>query len=128
VVNKTIGYELRCATPLPMESEYARDLGFAAVRHLVAGGGSAVVITQAGAPRHVPLADCVDPETGRGRRRAVDVTSEKYQVARAYMVRLERADLADDAMVARLASAGGLDPDGLRRHFARLDTQLSPQR
>ncbi len=95
VVNKTIGYELRCATPLPMEAEYARDLGFAAVRHLVAGGGGTVVTTQAGAPRFVPLADCVDPETGRGRRRAVDVTSEHYQVARAYMVRREPSDLDD---------------------------------
>lgn len=128
VVNKTIGYELRCAAPLPMEAEYARDLGFAAVRHLVGGGGGAMVTTQAGAPRVVPLASCVDPVTGRGRQRAVDVASENYQVARAYMVRLEKADFADDATVARLASAGGLDPDEFRRHFARLDVQLSPQR
>jgi 6-phosphofructokinase 1 len=128
VVNKTIGYELRCAAPLPMEAEYARDLGFAAVRHLVGGGGGAMVTTQAGAPRFVPLASCVDPVTGRGRQRAVDVASENYQVARAYMVRLEKADFADDATVARLASAGGLDPDEFRRHFARLDVQLSPQR
>jgi len=128
VVNKTIGYELRCANPLPMEAEYARDLGFAAVRHLAGGGASAVVTTRAGAPRFVPLADCVDPTTGRGRTRAVDVASENYQVARAYMVRLEQADLADDAMVARLARAGGFAPDELLRHFARLDLQLSPQR
>jgi 6-phosphofructokinase 1 len=38
MVDKTIGYELRCAPPLPMEAEYARDLGYAAVRNLVAGG------------------------------------------------------------------------------------------
>jgi 6-phosphofructokinase 1 len=120
VVNKTIGYELRCATPLPMEAEYARDLGYAAVRHLVAGGGGAIVTTQAGAPRYVPLADCVDPATGRGRQRIVDVTSDNYQVARAYMVRIERADLADDAMVGRLARAGGFDPATLVKHFARI--------
>ncbi len=128
VVTKTIGYELRCAAPLPMEAEYARDLGFAAVRHLVDDGGGAVVTIQAGAPRFVPLADCVDASTGRGRQRAVDVTSENYQVARAYMVRLEREDLADDARVADLARAGALEPNALRRHFARLDVQLSPRR
>jgi len=128
VVSKTIGYELRCANPLPMEAEYARDLGFSAVRHLLDGGGSAMVTIQAGAPRAIPLAECVDPATGRGRRRAVDVTSENYQVARAYMIRLERSDLADEASVARLAAAGGFDPAGFRDHFARLDLQLSPRR
>jgi 6-phosphofructokinase 1 len=120
IVNKTIGYELRCALPLPMEAEYARDLGFAAVRHLVGTGGGVVVTIQAGAPRFVPLADCVDATTGRGRQRAVDVTSDNYRVARAYMVRIERSDLADDAIVARLGEAGALAPDELRRHFARL--------
>lgn len=120
VVDKTIGYELRCAAPLPMEAEYARDLGSAAVRHLVAGGGSAVVTIQAGGPTPVPLADCVDPATGRGRRRAVDIASEHYQVARAYMVRIEPGDLADDAQVAKLAAAGGLSPEDFRAHFARL--------
>jgi 6-phosphofructokinase len=128
VVHKTIGYELRCATPLPMEAEYARDLGYAAVRHLIGGNGGVVVTTRAGAPRYVPLTDCIDPVTGRGRQRAVDVSSENYQVARAYMVRLEKADLADEAMVAKLARAGGFEPDGLKRHFAGLDTKLSPQR
>lgn len=128
IVNKTIGYELRCATPLPMEAEYARDLGFAAVRHLASGGGGVMVTTQAGAPRFVPLADAVDPATGRGRQRAVDVTSEHYQVARAYMVRIEAADLASPEQVARLAAAGGLTPDDLRRHFAGLDGSLSPRR
>jgi 6-phosphofructokinase 1 len=128
VVNKTIGYELRCANPLPMEADYARDLGYAAVRHLVGGGGSAVVTTQAGAPRFLPLADFVDPTSGRGRQRAVDVQGDNYQVARAYMIRIEASDLDDDAKVASLATAGGFEPDDLRRHFARLDRRLSPQR
>jgi 6-phosphofructokinase len=128
VVNKTIGYELRCAQPLPMEADYARDLGYAAVRHLVGGGGSAVVTTLAGAPRFVPLADCMDPSTGRGRQRAVDVMGDNYQVARAYMVRIEQRDLTDESTLVTLAKAGGLAPDELRQHFARLDGRLSPQR
>ncbi len=120
IVDKTIGYELRCAPPLPMEVEYARDLGYAAVRHLIAGGGGAAITIQAGAPRAVALADCVDPATGRGRQRAVDVTREEYQVARAYMIRLEPSDFVDDDRVASLARAGGLDVDAFRSHFARL--------
>src|SRR5262249_37906595 len=48
IVDKTIGYELRCAPPLPMEAEYARDLGYAAVRNLVAGAHSAVITLQNG--------------------------------------------------------------------------------
>jgi 6-phosphofructokinase 1 len=120
VVDKTIGYELRCAPPLPMEAEYARDLGYAAVRSLVAGGHSAVITIQNGAPRAVALADCVDPSTGKGRRRAVDVNSEDYRVARRYMVRLEKSDFSDEEWVSRLATAGGMTPQQLRDHFARL--------
>ncbi|MBI4956323.1 MAG: 6-phosphofructokinase [Myxococcales bacterium] len=120
IVDKTIGYELRCASPLPMEAEYARDLGYAAVRQLLSGRGSAIITIQAGATRPVPLADCLDPATGRGRRRAVDVGGADYRVARRYMVRIERSDLADDAMVAKLAEAAAMKPDELRRHFAGL--------
>ena len=120
VVDKTIGYELRCAPPLPMEAEYARDLGYAAVRNLVAGGHSAVITLQNGAPRPIALADCVDPATGKGLRRTVDVQSEDYRVARRYMVRLEKSDFADERWVNELAAAGGMTPQQLRDHFARL--------
>jgi ATP-dependent phosphofructokinase / diphosphate-dependent phosphofructokinase len=120
-MNKTIGYELRCATPLPMEAEYARDLGFAAVRRLIGHGGGVMVTTQAGVPRFVPLIDCIDPATGRGRQRAVDVASESYEVARAYMVRLQKADFADEEMVTNLARSGGFGVDEFRRHFSQLD-------
>ena len=120
VVDKTIGYELRCAPPLPMEAEYARDLGYAAVRNLVAGGHSAVITLQNGAPRPIALADCVDPASGRGLRRTVDVQSEDYRVARRYMVRLEKRDFADQQWIDKLAAAGGMAPQQLRDHFARL--------
>jgi len=120
MVDKTIGYELRCAPPLPMEAEYARDLGYAAVRNLVAGGPSAVITLQNGAPRAIALADCVDPATGKGLRRAVDVGGYDYRVARRYMVRLEQGDFADAEWVAALAAAGGMTPQQLRDRFARL--------
>ncbi len=49
-----------------------------------------------GAPRPIALADCVDPATGKGLCRAVDVQSEDYGVARRYVVRLEQSDFADE--------------------------------
>ena len=81
IVDKTIGYELRCAPPIPFDAEYARDLGYAAVIYLLNGGSGALVTIQGGEFTPIPFADVLDP-SGKGRRRAVDVTTESYQVAR----------------------------------------------
>ena len=64
------------------------------------------------------FADVLDT-SGGGRRRAVDVTTESYQVARAYMVRLGARDFTDPAWVAALAKAGGLGEDAFRDRFGR---------
>jgi 6-phosphofructokinase len=119
-VDKTIGYELRCAPPIPMDAEYARDLGYAAVRHLVDDGSAALVTIQGGDLHPLPLAELLDGPTGQGRRRAVDVTTESYEVARRYMVRLGPADFADPRWVDTLAAAGGLSAEDFRNRFARL--------
>ena len=57
---------------------------------------------------------------GTGRRRAVDVTTESYEVARRYMVRLGPRDFTDEAWVAALAQAGGFSVEAFRDHFARM--------
>jgi ATP-dependent phosphofructokinase / diphosphate-dependent phosphofructokinase len=62
----------------------------------------------------------LDRGTGKGRRRAVDVTTESYHVARQYMVRLGARDFADEAWLAKLAAAGGLTVDAFRARFSRL--------
>ena len=62
----------------------------------------------------------LDQGSGQGLRRGVDTSTESYQVARRYMVRLGPADFADAAWVGKLAAAGGFDPAGFRAHFARL--------
>ena len=108
VVDKTIGYELRCAPPIPYDAEYARDLGYAAFKHLYGGGAGAVLTIQGGEFRAVPFDEVIDPATGRGRQRFVDVDTESYQVARDYMVRIGGKDFRDDAWVAKLAEAAGL--------------------
>jgi 6-phosphofructokinase 1 len=103
-----------------MDAEYARDLGYAAVRHLVEDGTPALVTVEGGGLHPIPLAGLLEGPAGAGRRRAVDVTTESYQVARRYMVRLESRDFADADWVAKLAAAGGLSADAFRGHFARL--------
>src|ERR1044072_183184 len=57
LVDKTIGYELRCAPPIPIDAEYARDLGYAAFRHLHGGGSGTMITIQGGEFRGVPFAE-----------------------------------------------------------------------
>jgi 6-phosphofructokinase 1 len=116
IVDKTIGYELRCAPPIPYDAEYARDLGYAAVQYLFTGGSAAMITMQSGEFRPVPFAEVVDQTTGRGRQRPVDVSTESYSVARDYMVRLDPGDFKDESWVEILARAAGLSsPDFLSR-------------
>jgi len=124
MVDKTIGYELRCAPPIPFDAEYARDLGYAAVDYLLKGGSGALVTIQGGECRPIPFGDVLDAN-GKGRRRAVDVTTESYQVARQYMVRLGPRDFMDSAWVATLATAAGLGEDAFRERFGRFATDQS---
>jgi len=119
LVDKTIGYELRCAPPIPYDAEHARDLGYAAVTYLMAGGSGAMITMQDGVFNPAPFSAVIDPATGRGKLRGVDVTSESYQVARDYMVCLGPRDFADDAWVEKLANAGGMDSADFRAHFAK---------
>jgi ATP-dependent phosphofructokinase / diphosphate-dependent phosphofructokinase len=120
LVDKTIGYELRCAPPIPYDAEYARDLGYAAVRYLAGGGSGAMITIQGGELQAVPLSEMIDANTGRGRQRPVDVDTESYQVARDYMVRIGKKDLADEAWVEKLAEAGGLSKSDFLARFGRL--------
>jgi ATP-dependent phosphofructokinase / diphosphate-dependent phosphofructokinase len=119
IVDKTIGYELRCAPPIPYDCEYARDLGYAAVRHLTGGGSGALITIQGGEFQAVPLADLIDLQTQRGLHRAVDVDTESYQVARDYMVRIGKKDFTEPGWVEKLAEAGGLSIHEFNQRFER---------
>jgi 6-phosphofructokinase 1 len=117
ITSKNIGYELRCADPIPYDAAYCRDLGYSAIRYLLAGGSGAMVSIQGG--RLVPLAfsDIREPATGKTRVRLVDPTSEGYRVAREYMIRLTPADFNNPVWVEKLALAGNLTTDQLRARF-----------
>src|SRR4029450_4065910 len=65
ITDKNVGYELRCADPIPFDAEYCRDLGYSAVRFLLTGGSGAMVSIQGGRLVPIPFDDLKDPETGK---------------------------------------------------------------
>jgi 6-phosphofructokinase len=116
VVSKDIGYELRCARPIPFDIEYTRTLGYGAVRYLVKGGSGALIAVTGGRITPVAFEQLEDKQTGRIRVRTVDVATESYQVARSYMIRLEAADLGGESLT-RLASSTTLSPQAFHDRF-----------
>jgi ATP-dependent phosphofructokinase / diphosphate-dependent phosphofructokinase len=116
VVNKDIGYELRCAKPVPFDTEYTRTLGYGAVRYLLSGGSGALIAITGGRVTPVNLDQLLDPETGRIKIRMVDVSTESYQVSRSYMIRLEPWDL-EEPMLSRLAAHTNLSPEAFKARF-----------
>jgi 6-phosphofructokinase len=120
IVAKDIGYEVRCADPIPFDMEYTRDLGYCAARYIIDGGSEALVSIQDGRFKPIRFKDIMDPTTGRMRVRMVDIESDRYKIARSYMLRLKKEDFEDPHEVARLAAAAGISPDQFRRSFSGL--------
>ena len=120
IAAKNIGYELRCADPIPMDMEYTRDLGYCAAKYILGGGNAAMISMQAGHFTPVPFAEMLDPATGRARFRLVDIHSTRYAIARRYMIRLRRDDFEDPHQLAKIASGIGLSLEAFRKEFAHL--------
>jgi len=117
IVAKNIGYELRCADPIPFDMEYTRDLGFSAAQFILNGGSGAMVSIQNG--HFVPLyfKDILDPVTNRTKVRMVDPSSESFFIARSYMLRLNQGDFDDQHELAKFAATCGLSIEDFRKQF-----------
>jgi 6-phosphofructokinase len=130
VADVTLGYELRCAPPIPFDIDYTRTLGYGAIHLLLsepAGerlryGG--LVLLDSGRLDLLPFDEIQDAVTGRTHARLVDIDSEHYKVAREYMIRLEPSDLQDPEMLAKLAAAANLTTEEFEKTFAHV-TSLS---
>jgi 6-phosphofructokinase 1 len=123
LVSGTLGYELRCAAPIPFDIDYTRTLGYGAVRFLFGESGvgdgpvGGMVCLEEGRLRVVPFEDLPHTDSGRIRTRMVDTKSEHYQVAREYMIRLNRRDLDDAATTERIARAARMEPAAFVARF-----------
>ncbi len=115
VVPQTLGYMLRCASPVPFDMAYCRELGNGAIRLLLDTSldlrGGVMVTIQGSNLRPMRFSAMVDPQTNRTRIRTVDTESDAYRGARSYMICLEKRDFEDPVMLARLASAARLSED-----------------
>jgi ATP-dependent phosphofructokinase / diphosphate-dependent phosphofructokinase len=120
IVPKNIGYEVRCADPIPFDMEYTRDLGYCAARYVIEGGHSALISIQRGLFKPIPFEDIMDAQTGRMKVRMVDIESDRYKIARTYMLRLKPEDFDDPHELARLAATAGLTPEEFRATFGAL--------
>ena len=126
IVAKNIGYELRCADPIPYDLEYTRDLGYCATKFLLSGGNAAMISIQGGHFVPVPFSKMLDPATGRARIRLVDIHSTRYAIARRYMIRLRRDDFEDPHELAKFAATCGLGLQQFRDQFEYLIREEPP--
>ena len=115
---KDLGFELRCADPIPFDMEYCRDLGCTAAEYLLSGGTGVMVSIVNGKPSPLPFTTIVDPATQRTTVRMVDVSSDHYRIARRYMARLEKEDFDRSNRLARCAEILRLPPETFRQRFA----------
>ncbi|HTN71336.1 MAG TPA: diphosphate--fructose-6-phosphate 1-phosphotransferase [Methylomirabilota bacterium] len=130
IVHKTIGYEVRSASPVAFDCEYVRALGYGAVEFLLGETeatklSGALVCLVDGKLRYLDFADLLDNKTGKSRVRVVDVEKPSYKIAREYMIRLEKEDLEDTEklrLLAQAASSSGkiCTADEFRSRFQHL--------
>lgn len=121
LVEINIGYVLRCASPIPFDQEYTRDLGFNAVRYLISDKpehrGNAMITVDNGKLHPLKFEDMIDPKTKKTEVRYVDIESDSYRVARNYMVRLEKEDFEDAEILEGMANSARMTKEEFIQRF-----------
>ena len=123
MIDKDMGYELRCADPIPFDAEYTRDLGYGAVKFLLGGESAkygAVISIVGGKLVPLPFDSIIDPATSRMRPRKVDVDSVTYECARQYMIRLEKDDFSNPVKLKKLADSVKMTPEQFTERFGNV--------
>ncbi|MCI5066031.1 6-phosphofructokinase [bacterium] len=83
--HKNVGYELRCASPIGADIEYARVLGFGAVESITSRQGAHMITRENEQLHFIPLDQFL--AYGKVRGRTVRLDSDVYKLACRYMVR-----------------------------------------
>ncbi len=120
IVDKEIGYELRCADPIAFDVDYTRSLGEAAVTFLLEGGTHATITIQNNQIAPIPLESMMDPETGRTEVRQVNTDSFTYRSAQKFMIRLKPEDATNEILLAQMASQTNLSLEDFKARYGYL--------
>lgn len=120
IIDKEIGYELRCAAPLSFDIDYTRSLGYAAVNLLMKGESDAVVTIQHNEIVPLKYDDIRDPGTGKMRVRKVNINSLNYFIAKEYMIRLIKEDFTETENLEAIAQAFRLTPEKFKEKYEYL--------
>lgn len=119
IVDKSIGYELRSAPPIPFDAKYTRDLGYCAVKFLLEGGTRAMITIQTGRMVPIPFEKLLHSETGTARIRYVDIKTEAYEVPEKYMIKLKREDFEDPKQLRKLAHTANMKSKDFVEYFSK---------
>jgi len=120
IVDKELGYELRCADPCAYDIDYTRSLGEAAVTFIKEGGTNAMITIQQNQVQPIPYTELMDPETGRTGVRMVNIDSFTYRSARKFMIRLDAQDFQDDALLDAIAGQVNISAKEFIKRFGYL--------
>jgi 6-phosphofructokinase 1 len=119
VIDKDVGYELRCAEPNAFDIAYTRDLGAGAAEALLEGANGVMITREDDAIVRVPFRDMLDPATGQTRVRRVDIAGRNYATARLLQVYLEPGDLGPGELGDLICATAKRSREELRaRYFA----------
>jgi len=122
-VDKDLGYELRCADPIPFDVEYTRNLGYSAVKYLLSDNpedGDGAIISFAQGKMHPLRFGEIFKDKDRLPTRKVDVQGESFEVGLRYMNRLDLSDFQNQVALQNIAKGAGKTPDDLRQHLGYL--------
>jgi ATP-dependent phosphofructokinase / diphosphate-dependent phosphofructokinase len=122
LVEMNIGYELRCAPPIPFDQEYTRDLGYNAINYLFSNDPkhqkNAMICTNNGTLIPLYFEDMINPQTQKTEVRYVDIKSPSYLIACKYMIRLEKRDFTDAEFLEKLIKASKMTKDSFIKKFS----------
>ncbi|MFO7891594.1 MAG: diphosphate--fructose-6-phosphate 1-phosphotransferase [bacterium] len=124
IVELNIGYVLRSADPIPFDLEYTRDLGYNAFRYLMSKKPehqkNAMIIVDNGVLRPLSFDEMMDLKTGKTAVRFVNIEGEAYNIARKYMIRLEKRDIEEKEMLKKMSEIANMSENEFIERFQYL--------